>query len=72
MSEAKNLISNFLGNADKVNNEFYLDSVLEFALKLNWNVVALKAQKFVSLGTPAEFETYLYWTNVFEKKKCFG
>ena len=72
MSEAKNLISNFLEKSDKVNNEFYLDSVLEFALKLNWNVVALKAQKFVSLGTPAEFETYQYWTNVFEKKKCFG
>jgi hypothetical protein len=35
-------------------------------------VVALKAQKFVSLGTPAEFETYQYWSNVFEKKKCFG
>jgi bifunctional N-acetylglucosamine-1-phosphate-uridyltransferase/glucosamine-1-phosphate-acetyltransferase GlmU-like protein len=72
ISKAENLISDFLESADKVNNEFYLDSVLEFALNFNWNVVALKAQKFVSLGTPAEFETYQYWSKVFEQKKCFG
>jgi NDP-sugar pyrophosphorylase family protein len=72
MHKARNLISEFLKSADKVNNEFYLDSVLEFALNSNWNVVALKPQEFVSLGTPVEFETYQYWSNVFEKKKCFG
>ena len=71
LPEAKDLISNFLENANKVNDEFYLDSVLQFALDLDWNVVAFKPQHFVSLGTPMELKTYEYWSEVFEKKKYF-
>lgn len=66
--ESIELIENFLKSPSRVNGEFYLDSVLSFAGKNGWKVVALQPEWFISLGTPAEYETYLYWETVFGKR----
>ena len=66
--EGKVLLENFLGTSYKVNGEFYLDSVLDFAAKSGWEVIALEPEWFVSLGTPSEYETYVYWENLFNER----
>ena len=38
----------------KIGNEFYLDSCIEIALKLNLKVSFIKVDKYISWGTPTE------------------
>jgi NDP-sugar pyrophosphorylase family protein len=66
--EAKQLLENFLKSSLRVNGEFYLDSVLRFASENGWAVKALEPEWFISLGTPAEYETYLYWDSLFKER----
>ena len=66
--ESIDLIEKFLKTAARVNGEFYLDSVLNFAIENGWKVIALKPEWFISLGTPDEYETYLYWEAVFKER----
>ena len=60
-----NLLKAFLAQGDTVNNEYYLDSLLEFAKQNNWQVYGLLPEWFISLGTPDEYETYIYWEELF-------
>jgi NDP-sugar pyrophosphorylase family protein len=66
--EAQMLLRKFLDSPSKVNGEFYLDSVLQFAAESEWKVVALDPEWFVSLGTPSEYEAYIYWESVFNER----
>lgn len=66
--EAKELLKSFLEQDITVNNEFYLDSLLEFAVQESWSVFGLIPECFVSLGTPEEYETYRYWESVFSSR----
>ena len=68
-AEAKILLSDFISTGNTVNGEYYLDSVLSFAAGKGWTVLALEPEWFVSLGTPNEYETYQYWSSVFEERK---
>lgn len=67
--EASELLSKYLTEATAVNGEYYLDSVLNFAMQSDWTVFALIPEWFVSLGTPEEYETYRYWESLFEARK---
>ena len=67
--EAKFLLTEFLGADIPVNGEYYLDSVLNYAINQGWRVVALEPEWFIGLGTPDEYETYLYWNSVFMDRK---
>jgi hypothetical protein len=51
-----------------VNGEYYLDSLLEFAQRENWQIFGLIPEWFISLGTPEEYETYVYWENLFNQR----
>jgi NDP-sugar pyrophosphorylase family protein len=64
-SEASELLGRFLKEGTTVNGEYYLDSVLKFAMENDWKVFALIPEWFVSLGTPEEYETYRYWESLF-------
>ncbi len=64
--QARDLIQNFLDEGSMVNDEYYLDSLLDFAALKGWGVFGLIPKLFVSLGTPEEYETYRYWETVFE------
>lgn len=63
-----NLLSNFLLKGKRVNDEYYLDSLLDFAKNEGWKVFGLIPEWFVSLGTPEEYETYLYWDDLFNAR----
>lgn len=63
--ESIDLLKAFLAQGDTVNNEYYLDSLLEFAKQNNWQVYGLLPEWFISLGTPDEYETYIYWEELF-------
>jgi dTDP-glucose pyrophosphorylase len=59
------LLKDFLVQGMTVNGEYYLDSLLEFAQRSGWKVFGLIPEWFISLGTPDEYETYIYWENLF-------
>ena len=63
--EASELLGRFLTDGAAVNGEYYLDSVLKFAMQSDWKVLGLIPEWFVSLGTPEEYETYRYWESLF-------
>jgi hypothetical protein len=62
------LLNTFLAEGVKVNGEYYLDSLLEYALESDWKVIGLFPQYFISLGTPEEYETYRYWEALFDQR----
>lgn len=62
------LLKDFLRSDLKVKNEFYLDSLIEFALKEKWKVLALSTEWFINLGEPDEYETYKYWETLFDRR----
>lgn len=50
-----------------VNGEFYLDSVVQRQIDSGKPCVALELPSFVSVGTPLEYESALYWQSCFDK-----
>lgn len=66
-ASAAKLLQDFQNANIRINNELYLDSVLEFALNRNWIVRAINPDFFVSLGTPQELETFNYWQQCFDE-----
>jgi NDP-sugar pyrophosphorylase family protein len=62
------LLKLFLAQGNTINSEYYLDSLLEFAKQEGWHVFALIPEWFISLGTPDEYETYLYWEKLFSQR----
>jgi NDP-sugar pyrophosphorylase family protein len=67
--EGSKLLKKFLTEGDIVNNEFYLDSVLMFAVNNNWKVIGLFPEWFISLGTPEEYNVFRYWESVFDSRR---
>jgi len=59
------LLQDFLAQGNTVKGEYYLDSLLQFAKQSGWEVLGLIPEWFISLGTPNEYETYIYWENLF-------
>ena len=55
-----NLLKNLFMSKLKIGNEFYLDSCIEIALKLNLKVSFLKVDKYISWGTPTELSKNYY------------
>ena len=50
---------------DRVNNEFYVDSVMSHLLDLNYKVKVFEVDKYIGWGTPKDYENYMdtiqYW-----------
>ena len=68
VSNSIELLKSFLSDGSTVNGEYYLDSLLEFAQGDNWQILGLIPEWFISLGTPEEYETYVYWHNLFGER----
>lgn len=62
------LLKAFLVQGKTVNGEYYLDTLLGFAKQRGWQVLGLIPEWFISLGTPDEYETYLYWEELFSQR----
>lgn len=54
-------------NNIRVNNEFYVDSVMDALVKMGKNVKVFEASHYLTWGTPDEFKMYEYWQSFFHK-----
>ena len=64
---AKSLINALVESNTRVNGEIYLDSIVKVCLDKGIKILAAEPRFFVSLGTPAEYETFRYWQECFHK-----
>lgn len=61
-------VFNSLINRDgRVNNEFYLDSCIEDAIKLGYRCELFEANSFLCWGTPNDMLTFNYWQSCFHQ-----
>jgi hypothetical protein len=61
-STYKSLIENKI----KVNNEFYVDSMIMCALQNGCIVKSFNVDSFICWGTPDELDTFNYWQDCFD------
>lgn len=62
---AKELVDALIDSNIRVNGELYLDSIVEVCLDRGIRILAVEPHFFLSLGTPAEYETFRYWQECF-------
>jgi NDP-sugar pyrophosphorylase family protein len=60
-------IESLMADDERVNGEFYLDSLVGRLAKQGVPVAALVVETFSSVGTPAEYEALRYWQSCFAK-----
>ena len=60
----KSLVKLFEMN-EKVNGEFYVDSLLNAAIDLGYTVKNFEVDHYICWGTPDDLNTYRYWQNFF-------
>ncbi len=58
---ALSLINELTKKNIRVNNEFYLDSLIELAFERDLSVQTINVPNFLAVGTPEEFLTYQYF-----------
>lgn len=65
----KNILADCLNSlfrrGEKINNEFYLDSVIDDALKLGLSCKVFEVENFLCWGTPNDLKTFNYWQSCF-------
>ena len=52
---------------EKVNGEYYVDSLMDELIKFNLNVKIFEVDHYVCWGTPDDYETFKYWQSFFDK-----
>ena len=60
----KSLVRLFEMN-EKVNGEFYVDSLLNAAIDLGYKVKNFEVDHYICWGTPNDLMTYRYWQQFF-------
>ena len=53
---------------NKFKKEFYLVSLIQNLLKMNIKVNSVNVESFVHLGIPRQYEDFIYWKRIFDKK----
>jgi NDP-sugar pyrophosphorylase family protein len=51
----------------RVNNEFYVDSMVGILIDLGYQVAAFEVSAYIGWGTPNDYETFKYWQSYFHK-----
>ena len=51
----------------KVNNEYYVDSVVNEAIELGYKVKYFEVDHYICWGTPNDLQTYQYWQDFLTK-----
>lgn len=51
----------------RINNEFYVDSMVGVLLDLGYQVAAFEVDDYIGWGTPNDYETFKYWQSYFHK-----
>ena len=52
---------------NRVNNEFYVDSLVNEAIELGYKVKHFEIDHYICWGTPNDLQTYQYWQRFFSK-----
>ena len=52
----------------RVNNEFYVDVVIDVAVQRGLKVKVFEVDKYVCWGTPNDLSIYNYWLSYFREK----
>jgi dTDP-glucose pyrophosphorylase len=52
----------------KINNEFYVDVAIDFAIKSGLNIHVHEVYQYICWGTPQDYQKYQYWLAYFKKK----
>jgi bifunctional N-acetylglucosamine-1-phosphate-uridyltransferase/glucosamine-1-phosphate-acetyltransferase GlmU-like protein len=60
---ALSLIEELVEKNIRVNDEFYLDSLIELAFTRGLKVATINVDNFIAIGTPEEYLTYKYFRN---------
>ena len=60
-------IEALIADDERVNGEFYLDSLVGRALSDGRPAIALEVNTFASVGTPTEYESLVYWQSCLHK-----
>ncbi len=63
MNAAKNMIE----KKRRVNNEFYVDELMNELMENSLKVKVFEVDKYIGWGTPDDFRTYCYWEGYFKK-----
>ena len=58
-----------LDTKEKVNNEIYIDSMINLAIKKGYRCKIFEVDECICWGTPNEFKTFEYWRNCFNLLK---
>lgn len=51
----------------RINNEFYVDSLMGILIDLGYNVAVFEVDAYIGWGTPNDYKTFLYWQSYFHK-----
>ena len=51
----------------RVNNEFYVDSLMNELILLGYNVKVFEISDYICWGIPDDYETFIYWQSYFHK-----
>lgn len=54
-------------NDSRVNDEFYIDSMLNNSISLGYKVKNFEVDNYICWGTPNDLKTYQYWQTFFNK-----
>ena len=54
-------------NNIRINNEFYVDSMVGVLIELGYQVAAFEVDAYIGWGTPNDYETFNYWQSYFHK-----
>lgn len=60
-------LSNLLKKDIKVNNEFYIDSLMNELIEMGLKVKVFEIDNYICWGTPDDFKTFVYWQSFFHK-----
>ncbi len=56
-----------LKNNIRVNNEFYVDSIMGILIDLGYKVKVFEVEHYICWGTPNDYRSFVYWQSFFHK-----
>ena len=62
------LANSLINDKKMINNEFYVDSCINYAIKKGLNIIYFNVKYFLCWGTPNDLKIYNYWQDFFDKK----
>ena len=60
-------LQNLLKKKITINDEYYIDSLMDELIKLGFNVKVFEVNDYICWGTPDDYKTFVYWQSFFHK-----